>query len=85
VLILPELAFTIAPKAVYDAALEMKQTGTYPDFVKQGRQFAWDELQELIRLPEVSRIEQTFLPGEVKKARWGSENLPKEYYIKDMH
>ena len=87
VLILPELAFTIAPKAVYDAALEIKKTGVYPDFVKQGRQFTWDEVQELIRLPEVSRIEETFLSSDVKMGRWGSEKLPKdtiEYYIKDM-
>jgi len=84
VLIIPELAFTIAPKAVYDAALEIKKTGEYPDFVKQGRQFEWDELQELIRLPEVSSIEETFLSSDVKKERWGSEKLPKEYYIKDM-
>ena len=85
VVIFPELAFTIAPKAVYDAALEIKKTGKYPDFVKQGKQFAWDELQELIRLPEVSRIEETFLPSEVKVQRWGGEKLPKDYYIEDMH
>ncbi len=84
VVILPELAFTVAPKAVYDIALEIKRTGEYPDFVKQGRQFAWDELQKLIRLPEIKKAEEAYLPCEVKKERWGAENLPKDYYIKDM-
>jgi 2-methylisocitrate lyase-like PEP mutase family enzyme len=86
VVILPELAFTVAPKAVYDIALEIKKTGEYPDFVKQGKQFSWDEIQELIRLPEVNRIEKTYLPKDVKMLRWGSENLPnsEDYYIKDM-
>jgi len=83
VMIIPELAFTIAPKAVYDAALEIRKTGAYPNFMETGRQFEWEELQELIRLPEVSRIEEAFLPSEVKKEKWGSEKLPKEYYIKE--
>ena len=81
IVIFPEIALMSAPKAVYDVAIEIRQTGTNPDFTKQGRYFSWDEVQELIRLPEVSRIEETFLPNEIKKARWGSEKLPKEYYV----
>jgi len=86
VMILPEIGFTVMPKALYDVAVEMKQPGTYPDFVKQGKQFAWEEVQELIRLPEVHRIEQPYLPPEVKLERWKTENLPgaESYYIEGM-
>lgn len=86
VMILPEIGFTVMPKALYDVAVEMKRTGSYPDFVKQGKQFAWEEVQELIRLPEVHRLEQTYLPPEVKLERWKTENLPgaESYYIEGM-
>jgi 2-methylisocitrate lyase-like PEP mutase family enzyme len=84
VMILSTLAFAIAPKAVYDVAMEVRRLGTYPDFVKEGKEFSWDELQELIRLPEVRRIEQKFLPSDERKRRWRSERLPKEYYIKGI-
>ncbi len=80
IVILPEIAFTVAPKAVYDAAVEIKKTGTNPDFEKQGKAFPWDELQALIRLPEVRENEERFLPENEKKTRWGSEKLPEEYY-----
>jgi len=80
VMILSTLAFAIASKAVYDVAMEVRRLGTYPDFVKEGKEFSWDDLQELIRLPEVRRIEERFLPSGEKKRRWHSEKLPKEYY-----
>ena len=84
IMILPEIAFTVAPKAVYDAAMEIKRTGTNPDFEAQGKAFPWNELQEIIRLSEVREIEEKFLPSEQKIARWGSEKLPKEYYTTQL-
>ncbi len=86
VMILPNIGFTVMPKALYDVAVEMKRTGTYPDLVKQGKQMAWEEVQELIRLPEVQYLEQTYLPPDVKMQRWRSENLPdaSTYYIDNM-
>ncbi len=85
-LILPELSFTVVPQAVYKAAKEIRDTGIYPDMVENGSQMAWDDVQDLIRLPEVSRIEETFLADDVKEARWGSTVLPGEddYYIPNM-
>jgi len=86
VMILPEVGFTVMPKALLDVAVEMKKTGTYPDLVKQGKQMAWEEVQELIRLPEVQSLEQTYLPADVKMQRWKSEKLPgaSTYYIDEM-
>ncbi len=86
VMILPEIGFTVMPKALYDVAVEMKKTGTYPDLVAQGKQMAWEEVQELIRLPEVQYLEQTYLPPDVKMQRWRSESLPdaSTYYIDNM-
>ena len=86
VVIVPEIGFTIAPKALYDVAVELKETGIYPDYVKQGKQFAWKEIQDLIRLPEAQRIEDIYLPKEVKMKRWKSEKLPEAdtYYIEGM-
>ncbi len=86
VMILPEIGFTVMPKALYDVATEMKRTGTYPDFVKQGRQMAWEDVQELVRLPEVQELEQTYLPADVKRERWKSDDLPgaNSYYIEGM-
>lgn len=86
IMILPEIGFTVAPKALYDVAIEMKKTGTYPDYVKQGKQFAWKDIQDLIRLPEVQRIEDIYLSKEVKMERWKSEKLPEAgtYYIEGM-
>lgn len=85
-LILPEWSFTIVPQAVYQAARQLRDTGIYEDMVADGRQMAWDDVQDLIRLPEVSRIEETFLPDDVKQQRWGSTDLPGEddYYIPNM-
>jgi 2-methylisocitrate lyase-like PEP mutase family enzyme len=87
VMILPEIGFTVAPKALYDVALEMRKTGIYPDLVAQGRQFTWNEVQELIRLPEVQHLENTYLPTDVKLGRWKSEGVPEagSYYIDGMH
>ena len=86
VLIMPELSYTIVPQAVYAAAKEMREQGAYPDFISQGRQMTWENFQDLIRLPEVSRLEETYLPDEVKQERWGSTDLPGEdnYYIEQM-
>jgi len=86
VLIMPELSYTIVPQAVYAAAKEMREKGEYPDFIAQGRQMNWENFQDLIRLPEVSRLEEMYLPDDVKEQRWGSTDLPGEdnYYIKDM-
>jgi len=86
VMILPEIGFTVMPKALYDVAVEMKTTGTYPDLVKQGRQMKWEQVQELIRLPEVQLLEQAYLPPDVKAERWRSEQLPgaDTYYIENM-
>ena len=83
IVILPALAFIIAPKAVYDAAVEVKKADIAPDFYGQGRVFPWEELQELIRLPEVREYEEKFLPKEEKLARWKGEKLPenKDYYV----
>lgn len=85
-LILPELSFTIVPQAVYQAAKEIRDTGVYADMIADGRQMAWNDVQDLIRLPEVSAIEETFLADDVKQERWGSTELPGEhnYYIEDM-
>jgi hypothetical protein len=86
VMILPEIGFTVMPKALYDVAVEMKKTGTYPDLVAQGKQMAWEEVKELIRLPAVQYLEQTYLPPDVKMLRWRSESLPdaSTYYIDNM-
>jgi 2-methylisocitrate lyase-like PEP mutase family enzyme len=86
VLIMPELSYTIAPQAVYAAAKEMREKGSYPDFIAEGRQMTWENFQDLIRLPEVSRIEEAYLPDEVKEQRWGTTDLPGEedYYIDVM-
>ena len=84
VMILSTLAFAIAPKAVYDVAVEVKRIGTYPDLVKEGKEFTWDELQALLRLPEVRTIEENFLPTEEKRRRWHGNKLPKDYYIKGI-
>ena len=87
IVIVPEIGFTIAPKALYDAAVEMRETGIYPDYVKQGKQFTWKDTQDLIRLPEVQSIEDTYLPIEVKMERWKSEELPEsdDYFIEGTH
>ena len=87
VMILPEIGFTVMPKALYDVAVELKKTGTYPDLVKQGKQMAIEEVQELIRLPEVHNLEQTYLPPDVKMERWkSSDALPdaSHYFIDNM-
>jgi len=80
ILILPIIAFTVAPKAVYDVLTELKETGRYADLEKQGKAFPWEEVQELIRLPEVRQYEERYLPQEEKLARWGSEGVPGEYF-----
>lgn len=80
ILILPIIAFTVAPKAVYDVLTELKETGRYADLEKQGKAFAWEEVQELIRLPEVRQYEERYLPQEEKLARWGSKGVPGEYF-----
>lgn len=80
ILILPSIAFSVTPKAVYDVLMELKTTGRYPDLVKDGRAFPWEEVQELLRLPEVRKYEEKFLPKEEKLARWGSEEVPQEYF-----
>jgi 2-methylisocitrate lyase-like PEP mutase family enzyme len=87
VVILPEIGFTVAPKALYDVAREIRETGIYPDLVAQGRQFAWKDVQELIRLPEVQRMESKYLPADVKEGRWDSDGVPdpESYYIDGMH
>jgi len=86
VMILPEIGFTVVPKGLYDVAVELKKTGVYPDFVAQGRQMAWKDVQELIRLPEIQQMETDYLAAEVKKQRWESEGVPKaeSYYIDGM-
>lgn len=80
ILILPIIAFTVAPKAVYDVLTELKETGRYADLEKQGKAFPWEEVQELIRLPEVRQYEERYLPQEEKLARWGSEGVPGKYF-----
>lgn len=80
ILILPIIAFTVAPKAVYDVLTELKETGRYADLEKQGKAFPWEEVQELIRLPEVRQYEERYLSQEEKLARWGSEGVPGEYF-----
>ncbi len=86
VVILPEIGFTVAPKGLYDVAVELKETGVYPDFVAQGRQMAWKDVQELIRLPEVQRMETAYLAEDVKQGRWEAEGVPEtaSYYIDGM-
>jgi 2,3-dimethylmalate lyase len=79
ILILPALAFTVAPKAVYDVLIQLKKTGVYPDLVKEGKAFSFEAIQELVRLPEVRAYEEKFLPKEERLARWGSEEVPGEY------
>jgi len=84
IVIIPALAFLIAPKAVYDAAVEIKKAGIIPDLCEKGWAFSWNELQELIRLPEVREYEENFLPKVEKLARWGAEKLPKDYYVNEL-
>lgn len=86
VVILPEIGFTVVPKGLYDVAVELKKTGVYPDFVAQGRQMAWKDVQDLIRLPEIQQMENAYLAAEVKKQRWESDGVPKadSYYIDGM-
>jgi hypothetical protein len=79
-LILPGIAFTVAPKAVYDVLMEFKQTGRYPDLEREGKAFPFPVIQELIRLPEVRSYEEKFLPQEERMARWGSEAVPEDYF-----
>ena len=79
-LILPGIAFTVAPKAVYDVLMEFKQTGRYPDLEREGKAFPFPVIQELIRLPEVRNYEERFLPQEERMARWGSEAVPEDYF-----
>lgn len=83
IVILPALAFIIAPKAVYDAAVEIKKADIAPDFYAQGRVFPWEELQELIRLPEVREYEERFLPKEEKTARWKGGKIPTDYFVSE--
>lgn len=82
IVIMAGLAWSVAPKAVYDAAMEVMKTRRYPDFAKEGKAFPSDVLQELIRLPEVSEAEQKFLPEEIRLERWGTKKVPstREYY-----
>ncbi len=79
-LILPAIAFSVTPKAVYDVLLDLKRTGKYPDLVKDGRAFPWEQVQELLRLPEVIKYEEKFLPKEERMARWGCEEVPDDYF-----
>ncbi len=78
ILILPLSCFPVAAKAMFDALTAIKTSGHYQDFEKEGKAFSFDIIQELIRLPEIKKYEKTFLPKEVKMARWGSEDVPDE-------
>jgi 2-methylisocitrate lyase-like PEP mutase family enzyme len=80
ILILPLIAFAVAPKAVYDVLRELKETGRYADLEKQGKAFPFEVIQELLRLPEVKKYEEKFLPREERMARWGSEEVPLETF-----
>ena len=82
--ILPELAFTVAPKAVYDAAMEIKKAGRITDLVGEGKALPWEVVQELIRLPEVEEYEEKFLPKDERAARWGGEKLPDKYFVEGL-
>lgn len=78
ILILPIMLFPVAAKAMYDVLVELKKTGRYDDLEKQGKAFSFHVIQELIRLPEIKKYEETYLPKELKMARWGAEEVPPE-------
>jgi 2,3-dimethylmalate lyase len=78
ILILPITAFSVAAKAMYDVLVDLKKTGRYVDLEKQGKAFSFHVIQELIRLPEIKKYEEEYLPQEIKMARWGSEEVPPE-------
>ena len=78
ILILPIMLFPVAAKAMYDVLMDLKKTGRYDDLEKSGKAFSFHVIQELIRLPEIKKYEETYLPKELKVARWGTEAVPPE-------
>jgi 2-methylisocitrate lyase-like PEP mutase family enzyme len=78
IMILPIIAFPVAANAMYDVLMELKKTGRYEDLEKQGKAFSFQAIQELIRLPEIKKYEETYLPKEIKMERWGAEEVPPE-------
>jgi 2,3-dimethylmalate lyase len=80
IMILPIMCFPVAAKAMYDVLVDFKKTGQYVNLEQQGKAFSFNEVQEIIRLPEVKKYEETYLPKDLKMARWGSEKVPPEAF-----
>ena len=78
IMILPIICFPVAAKAMYDVLVEFKRTGRYENLEEQGKSFSFHVIQELIRLPEIKKYEEMYLPKELKMAKWGSEKVPAE-------
>ena len=80
ILILPGATREPACKAAYDFLVEIKETGTYPDYLKDPvRFFSRDEFGEIVGLPQVREYEEKFLPKEEIIARYKSKKVPREF------